>query len=93
MKGAEGLKPRGIEAIGIPLAFQNIGAIAAVGQDEVQLPTGFVFPIAYILIGPTRLQVFKDQMLPERSAIIRTEHAVVGYRRQPRAVATTRSTT
>ncbi|TPW21219.1 MAG: hypothetical protein FD126_897, partial [Elusimicrobia bacterium] len=72
MKGAEGLKRRGIEVIGVPLAFQNIDAIAAVRQDEIQLPTGLVPPEVYILIGPARLQVFKDQMLPERSAIVRT---------------------
>ena len=50
MKGAEGLQRRGIELLGIPLAFQNVDAIAAVRQDEVQFPAGLVPPIADILL-------------------------------------------
>ena len=43
---AETQQAVGIEGLGVPFAFDGVYAVAAVGNDEVDCPVGFVPPEA-----------------------------------------------
>lgn len=60
---------RSVEGAGIPLALDGVHFITAAGQDEIHLASRLVAPVAKGRIGKMGLQMFKHEMLPERTEI------------------------
>lgn len=76
---AKDLQRGAVEGARVPLALDGVHFIAAVGEHEIHFATSLVAPIADGGVREVGLQVFEDEVFPERAEVLLAERV------QPRA--------